>query len=65
LLPKEFGSGSTCYRGFQEWTQSGIFDTLWIRLLKLYDLKKGIRWNWQSLDSIWIKSPPGGIDRRS
>jgi hypothetical protein len=29
------------------------------RLLKLYDLKKGIKWNWQSLDSISIKSPLG------
>jgi putative transposase len=60
LLPKEFGSGSTCHRRFQEWRQSGIFDRLWTRLLKLYDLKKGIRWNWQSLDSISIKSPLGG-----
>ncbi|MGB9169153.1 MAG: transposase [Nitrososphaeraceae archaeon] len=60
LLPKEFGSGSTCHRRFQEWTQSGIFDILWTRLLKIYDKKRGgIKWNWQSLDSISIKSPLG------
>jgi hypothetical protein len=30
-------------------------------LLKIYDdLKKGIKWTWQSLDSISIKSPLGG-----
>jgi putative transposase len=50
---------STCHRRFQEWVQSGIFDKLWSRLLRLYDLKKGIKWNWQSLDSISIKSPLG------
>ncbi len=60
LLPKDYGSGSTCHRRFQEWRQSGIFDKLCIRLLKLYDDKKGIKWNWQSLDSISIKSPLGG-----
>src|SRR5215218_4010277 len=40
--------------------QLGIFDKLWSRLLKLYDNRIGIKWNWQSLDSISIKSPLGG-----
>ena len=40
--------------------QLGIFDKLWPRLLKIYDNKKGINWNWQCLDSISIKSPLGG-----
>jgi len=61
MLPKEYdGSGSTCHRRFQEWMQLGIFDKLWSRLLKLYDNRIGIKWNWQSLDSISIKSPLGG-----
>ena len=60
MLPKDYGSGSTCHRRFQEWKQIGIFDKLWIRLLKIYDNKKGIKWNWQSLDSISVKSPLGG-----
>ena len=54
--------------------ESDIFDKLWTRLLQIYDLKKGIKWNWQqSLDSISVKSPLGGAmtghnpttDRRS
>jgi transposase len=46
MLPKEYGSGSTTFhRRFQEWRQSGIFDKLWIRLLKIYDHKRGIKWN--------------------
>jgi transposase len=36
MLLKEYGSGSTCHRRFQEWRESGIFDKLWTRLLKLY-----------------------------
>src|SRR5215218_10882017 len=39
MLPKDYGSGSTCHRRFQEWKQIGIFDKLWIRLLKIYDNK--------------------------
>ncbi|MDR4511077.1 MAG: IS5 family transposase [Nitrososphaeraceae archaeon] len=62
MLPKEYGSGSTCNRRFQEWMRLGIFDLIWTRLLKLYDKKIGIKWNWQSLDSISIKSPLGGGD---
>ena len=52
MLPKEYGSGSTCHRRFQQWIKYGIFDKLWSRLLKLYDNKIEIKWNWQSLDSI-------------
>lgn len=60
MLPKEFGSGSTCHRRFQQWVQLGIFKKIWVRLLKEYNSKKGIKLTWQSLDSISIKSPLGG-----
>ncbi len=60
LLPAEYGSGSTCHRRFQEWVGLDIFKKVWIRLLKIYDDLIGIRWTWQSLDSISIKSPLGG-----
>ena len=61
MLPKEYGSGSTCHRRFQEWTASKVFQKLWVRVLKVYDDLKGIRWTWQSLDSISVKAPLGGI----
>jgi transposase len=60
MLPKEFGSGSTCHRRFQQWVQLDIFKKIWITLLKEYDNKKEIKWMWQSIDSISIKSPLGG-----
>jgi transposase len=59
MLPREYGSGSTCHRRFQEWVRLGVFKKLWIKVLKTYDYKKGIKWNWQSLDSISVKSPLG------
>jgi transposase len=60
MLPKEYGSGSTCHRRFQEWNKLNVFKKTWIKLLKIYDEKVGIDWTWQSLDSISVKSPLGG-----
>jgi transposase len=60
MLPKEYGSGSTCHRRFQEWNKLDIFNKMWINLLKMYDKEVGINWTWQSIDSISIKSPLGG-----
>lgn len=61
MLPKEYGSGSTCHRRFQQWSTSKVFERLWTRLLKEYDNVVGIQWKWQSLDSISVKAPLGGI----
>ena len=60
MRPKEDGSGSTCHRRFQQWVQLDIFKKIWIRLLKDYDRKIGIKWEWKTIDSISIKSPLGG-----
>ena len=61
MLPKDYGSGSTCHRRFQEWNKLDVFKNIWIRLLKIYDDLIGINLTWQSLDSISIKSPLGGL----
>ena len=61
MLPSEFGSGSTCHRRFQQWVQLDIFKKIWMKLLGEYDNRIGIKLAWQSLDSISIKSPLGGI----
>jgi transposase len=60
MLPKGYGSGSTCHRRFQQWNNLDIFKKGWIRILKIYDDCIGINWTWQSSDSISIKSPVGG-----
>jgi transposase len=35
MIPKEYGSGSTCHRRFQEWNILGVFKKTWIKLLKI------------------------------
>ena len=62
-LGAEFGSGSTCHRRFQEWVKMGVFRQLWVKLLERYDELRGIRWEWQSLDSLSVKAPLGGRPR--
>jgi hypothetical protein len=37
-----------------------VFQELWIRLLELYDDLRGIKWKWQSLDSVSVKADLGG-----
>jgi transposase len=65
MLPKEYGSGSTCHRRFQQWNRLHIFKKAWIKLLKIYDYCIGINCTWQSIDSISVKSPLGGDDCRT
>jgi len=60
-LPREYGSGSTCHRRFQQWVREGAFEKIWVKLLKRYDDIRGIKWKWQSLDSSSVKAPLGGI----
>ena len=62
-LGAEFGSGSTCHKRFQEWVRLGVFRRLWVKLLERYDDLHGIKWEWQSLDSLSVKAPLGGKPR--
>jgi transposase len=62
--PKEFGSGSSLHRYFQEFAQRGVFHKLWKHLLKRYDELRGIQWKWQSLDGSITKAPLGGEKNR-
>jgi putative transposase len=59
MLPKEYGgSGSTSsHRRFQQWIVSEVFQKLWVKLLEIYDDLRGIKWTWQSLDSVSVKAP--------
>ena len=60
MLLKEYGSGSTSGRRFQQWIVSEVFQKLWVKLLEIYDDLRGIKWTWQSLDSVSVKAPLGG-----
>ncbi|MBN2575298.1 MAG: transposase [Deltaproteobacteria bacterium] len=62
-IPREFGSGSTCYRRFAEWTEQGVFEKLHAEMLHYCHLERGIDWDWASLDGAIVKAPKGGISR--
>ena len=62
-LPDEFGSGATCHRRFSQWVEAGVFRALFREMLRFYDVKKGIQWNWSSLDALIVKAPKGGALR--
>ena len=38
---REFGSGSTSHRRFQQWVKMDIFKKIWVKLLEEYDYKEG------------------------
>jgi transposase len=62
-IPDTFGSRSTCYRRFVEWTKAGVFKMMYLEMLLLYDEERGIEWAWASLDSASVKAPKGGTSR--
>jgi transposase len=62
-IPAEFGSRSTCYRRFVEWTAAGVFKMMFIEMLLYYDQERGIDLAWASLDSASVKAPKGDLYR--
>ena len=56
-VPKEYGSGSSLHRYFQEWKDAGFFQKIWATALEEYDDLKGIGWEWQSVDGSMVKAP--------
>jgi len=62
-IPREFGSGQTCHRRFQEWERAGVFEKLFVCMLHYYDHRRGIQWKWGALDSVIVKAPKGGTSR--
>jgi transposase len=63
-LPPQFGSPSTVHRYFQEWTQRRVFQRFWKKSLQMYDQRRRIGWQWQSLDGAQTKAPLGGGKNR-
>jgi putative transposase len=59
-LPKQFSSGSTCHLRFQQWVKAGVFDKVFAQMVRFYDGRRGIQWEWTSLDSATVKAPKGG-----
>lgn len=63
MVPREYGSGSTCHLRFQTWVRAGVFEKIQRRCLKHYDKLRGIDWQFQSLDSATVSAPVKGGTR--
>ncbi|MEM3172283.1 MAG: IS5 family transposase [Candidatus Nitrosotenuis sp.] len=59
-LPRSPGAPSTVHDRFQQWRDAGLFERLWKEGLLEYDARKGIDWEWQSMDCSITKAPLGG-----
>ena len=58
-LPREFGSGSTCHLRMMQWAKAGVFTKIHETLLRYYDKRRGIKWDFASLDGALAKAPKG------
>ena len=59
-LPSDFGSGSTCHLRMTQWVRAGVFVKIHRELLRYYDKRRGIKWDFASLDGAMAKAPKGG-----
>ena len=62
-IPKEFGSATTCYDRFREWTAIGVFEAFHAAMVRYYDREVGVDLQWCSMDSATVKAPKGGTSR--
>ena len=62
-LPPGFGSGSTCHLRMMQWVRAGVFAKIHAELLRHYDKRRGIKWDFAALDSALAKAPKGGAPR--
>ena len=66
-LPERFGPKSTVHARFAEWVATGRLERAWAVLLRAYDGKIGLDWDWQAADGCIVKAPfgkKGGPARR-
>lgn len=56
-VPKEYGASSSIHQYFQQWTEAGFFEKIWVLGLEKYDELEGIGWEWQSVDGCMVKAP--------
>ncbi len=61
-LPKEYGSPSTCWRRFDEWSQAGVWDSVWRTLLSTLDREDKIEWAAAFLDGSFVPSKKGAME---
>lgn len=60
-LPEHFPSPATCWRRLQEWTEDGVFQQAWERLLWKLDRRGRIKWDEGFADGTFSPAKKGAI----
>lgn len=60
-LPSELADDSSAHRTLQRWSEVGVFDAIWVRLVESCAELGGVDWAWQAVDAALGKSRFGGI----
>jgi transposase len=58
-LPNEYPSKATCHRRFQQWTEEGLLERVWQRLLKILDDSGQIDWSELFADGTFSSAKKG------
>ncbi len=61
-LPVEYGSPTTCWRRFDEWSQLGVWEAVWQTLLASLDRAGKIEWAAAFLDGSFVPSKKGAME---
>ena len=60
-LPDRYPSASTCWRRHKEWTEAGIIEKAWRRLLKRMDRRKLLHWSQAMGDGTFSPAKKGAL----
>ena len=58
-LPNDYPSPSTCWRRFDEWTRSGLFERIWRLLLEDLEELREIDWREAAADAWFVRAKKG------
>jgi len=58
-LPERYPSPTTCWRRFRDWTEAGIWEEAWCRLLKKLDRRSLVHWSQAFGDGTFAPAKKG------
>lgn len=60
-LPKDYGSGTTCWRRLKEWEADGTLMKMWRAFLKTLNDSEHIQWDQCFVDGSFAPAKKGGL----
>ena len=60
-LPEQYPSPSTCWRRHRQWTESGVWEEAWRRLLSIMDRHNQLKWSEAIGDGTFSPAKKGAL----